>query len=213
MGANMHIATPEEAEELMNKYSIPHAKTVRGKTYPELLKGSFQLRKPLVLKLISKEAVHKTERGLVRLNIHSQTELRDEFDILVASSQDLQVEEYLIQEQKEGIEFIIGGKEDPSFGKVLVFGLGGIFVELLKERSLRVLPISSEEITDLILETKAAAFVKGYRNKRVSLEKLTEVIFKAAELIQAEDILEMDLNPVIASEDDISVVDARIVLK
>ncbi|MFH1443324.1 MAG: acetate--CoA ligase family protein [Candidatus Micrarchaeota archaeon] len=209
----MHIALPEEAEELMGKYSIPFAKSVRAKSYPDLLKASKQLQIPYVLKLISKEAVHKTERGLVRLNIHSQSELREQFDVLNEAATGLEVQEYLLQEQKEGVEFIIGGKDDPSFGKVIVFGLGGIFVELLKERSLRVLPITSEEIEKLIMETKAAAFIRGYRGKKVSLQKLAEIVFKAAELIQNEDILELDFNPVIAGEEELSVVDARIVLK
>ncbi|MFH0971325.1 MAG: acetate--CoA ligase family protein [Candidatus Micrarchaeota archaeon] len=209
----MHVALPEEAEELMEKYAIPFAKNFRARDFGELQKYSMQMHKPLVLKVISLEAVHKTERGLVRLNIHSQTELRDEFDEVTEAAKDLRIEEYLIQEQKEGIEFIIGGKEDPSFGKVLLFGLGGIFVELLKERALRVLPVTSEEIEKMILETKAAPFLKGYRNKRVSKEKLIEVIYKTAELIQGEDVLELDFNPVIANEHEISVVDARIVLK
>ncbi|HLC47481.1 MAG TPA: acetate--CoA ligase family protein [Candidatus Norongarragalinales archaeon] len=209
----MHIATPEEAQDLLDKYGIPYARTCRGKDYAEIQKASWQLRKPLVLKLVSKQAVHKTERGLVRLNIHDMKELREQFEELNSRSEGLQIEEYLLQEQREGVEFIIGGKEDPSFGKVLVFGLGGIFVELLKERALRVLPISSEEIAQMIMETKAGAFVKGHRNKRVSLDRLVEIIYKTSELIQAEDILELDFNPVIANEGEVAVVDARIVLK
>lgn len=209
----MHVALPEEAEELLEKYKIPYAKTCRGKTFAELQRGAWQLRKPLVLKLVSKEAIHKTEKGLVRLNIHDMKELREQFEELNSLSGGLSVEEYLLQEQKEGVEFIIGGKEDPSFGKVLMFGLGGVFVELLKERALRVLPITSNEIESMIMETKAAAFIKGYRNKRVSLQRLAEIIYKASELISGEDVLELDFNPVIAEGDEISVVDARIVLK
>ncbi|MFH1750223.1 MAG: acetate--CoA ligase family protein [Candidatus Micrarchaeota archaeon] len=209
----MHVALPEEAEELLQKYGIPFAKSCRGRNFPELQKCAWQLRKPLVLKLVSKEAIHKTEKGLVRLNIHDLKELREQFEELNSLAEGIMVEEYQMQEQRDGVEFIIGGKEDPSFGKVILFGLGGIFVELLKERSLRVLPVSSDEIEAMILETKAAAFIKGYRNKRVSLQRLVEIIYKTGELIQGEDVLELDFNPIIANEDDISVVDARIVLK
>ncbi len=209
----MHLVLPEEAEELMDKYSIPYAKSVRAKTFPELQKAAYQLRKPLVMKIISKQAIHKTEKGLVRMNIHDQKELREQFEELKSATGSLPVEEYMLQEQLEGIEFIIGAKDDPSFGKIIMFGLGGIFVELLKERSLRVLPISSEEIEILIMETKAASFVKGYRNKKVNLQKLVELIYKTAELVQNEDVIELDFNPVIAIDDEIAVVDARIVLK
>jgi succinyl-CoA synthetase beta subunit len=209
----MHVATPEEAQELLAKYKIPYAESRSAKSFPDLLGHANNLKKPLVLKLISKEAVHKTERGLVKLNIHSQAELREQYEALLKAADGLQIEEYILQEQKEGIEFIIGGKDDPSFGKVILFGLGGIFVELLKERSLRVLPINSAEIEEMIMETKASAFIRGYRNKKVDLQKLVEIIYKTCDLIQNEDVLELDFNPVIADEDEISVVDARIVLK
>lgn len=197
----------------MDKYQIPYAKSCRGKTFIELQRGAFELKKPLVLKLMSKDAIHKTDKGLVRLNIHDMKELREQFEELNTLAQGLRIDEYLLQEQCEGVEFIIGGKDDPSFGRVMVFGLGGIFVELLKERALRVLPISSQEIEKMILETKAGAFIRGYRGRRVSKDKLAELIYKASELIQNEDILELDFNPVIALGEEISVVDARIVFR
>ncbi|MBI5225424.1 acetate--CoA ligase family protein [Candidatus Micrarchaeota archaeon] len=209
----MHIATPEESEDLMQKYGIPYAKTIRAKSYPDLLKASWALRKPLVMKIISKDAIHKTEKGLVRLNIHDQKELREQFEELTLLAAGIQIDEYLLQEQREGVEFIVGGKEDLSFGKVVVFGLGGIFVELLKERSLRVLPISADDIAQMISESKASAFIRGYRGKKVSLEKLVELIYKTSELLQNEDLLELDFNPVIASGEEIAVADARMVLK
>lgn len=209
----MRIATPEESISLMAKYSIPYAKSITAKSLPDLLNAANSLQKPLVLKLVSKEAVHKTEKGFVKLNIHDQLELKNNYEALLEAAGDIPVEEFILQEQAEGVEFIIGGKEDPSFGKVMIFGLGGIFVELLKERAIRVLPINSDEILDMINDTKAGAFLKGYRNKKVDSQKLVEIIYKTSELIQGEDILELDFNPVIADDKEIFVVDARIVLK
>ncbi|MBU1197811.1 acetate--CoA ligase family protein [Candidatus Micrarchaeota archaeon] len=206
------LATEEEIEALLKRYRIPHVNEVCAKDLPRLLNASRKLPTPWVLKIISRDATHKTDKGLVKLNIHNENELKKAFATIQKKAKGIRIEGYVIQEQKNGVEFIVGGKVDPVFGNVLVFGLGGLFVELIKERSLRILPIDEKEVRTMLRETKASAFFTGYRNQWVSEDALAAFVMKAAHMLYHEErIMELDFNPVIAREREILVADARIV--
>ena len=206
------LATEKETARLLQKYGIPRVPEARAKDLTGLLAASRRLKSPWVLKIISPQATHKTDRGLVKLNLHNEGELRTAFVEMRKKARGLPIESFVLQEQKKGVEFIVGGMEDPVFGNVLVFGLGGVFVELLKERALRVLPITRPEMKRMLYETKAAAFLRGFRNQKVSEKRLLYVLERTARLLEDErDVVELDLNPVLALGNDAWVADARIV--
>ncbi len=208
------LASEAETNALLKKYGVPHVKEAMATDLEGLVKAGKRLARPWVLKIISPEATHKTDRGLVRLYIDDEGELVRAFEEVKKRARGLNVEGYLLQEQKKGVEFIVGGKHDESFGKVLVFGLGGVFVELLKERAVRVLPLNKKELLQMARETKAAAFFRGYRNMHVSQERVVGLLEKTQRMLQENDgILELDFNPVIANGKELHVADARIVLR
>lgn len=205
------LASEKEINALLRKYGIPHVKEFTAKDLEGLVRAGKRLQRPWVLKIISPEVTHKTDKGLVRLHIDDEGELVRAFEEVKRRAAGLQVECFLLQEQKKGVELIVGGKHDRSFGKVIVFGLGGVFVELLKERAMRVLPVTRKELHAMANETKAAAFFSGYRNMRVNEERVVDLLEKAAKMLEENDrVEELDLNPVIADGSDLWVADARI---
>ncbi len=208
------LATERETALLLKKYGIPRVPEARAKTLSKLIEASSRLTPPWVLKIISPQATHKTDRGLVKLNLHDVNELHKAFVKLTGRAKGLRIETFVLQEQKKGVEFIVGGNEDPVFGNVLVFGLGGVFVELLKERSLRVLPVKDAELKKMLRESKAAAFFTGYRNVQVSESAVFDVVKRTARLLEKEaKVIELDLNPLLAEGEHVFVADARMVLK
>ena len=203
----------KESEILLEKYKISHAKGHLCRDLKRLKEKSRKLKFPQVLKIMSPEATHKTDRGLVKTGMHSEAELVQAFYELEEKGRDFEKKEYLLQEQVNGVEFIIGGKKDASFGKIIVFGLGGVFVELMKQRAIRILPITKSEIRKMCTETKADAFFRGYRGKKANEERLIDAIERTAKLIMNENISELDFNPIIANEKEAVVVDARIIIE
>ena len=210
----MALLSYKETLALVSKYKLPYAREIYCKSAKEALgRGVHELKFPLVLKAVAALATHKTDKGLVRTNIHDSIDLRREMAKLnsILAAEKLVPDGFLLQEQVKGVEFIIGSKADSSFGQVLVFGLGGVFVELIKQRAVRVLPISRDELRKMVHETQASRFFDGYRGFKVSEEKLLSLLEKAAQMALKEKPEELDFNPVIANEAGALVVDARIV--
>lgn len=111
---------------------------------------------------------------------------------------------------EKGIEVMVGVSENEQFGKFILFGMGGIFAEVLEDYSLRLIPLTREDAEEMIRETKGYRILKGYRNFKADIENLTELLLRVSEMVERENIAEMDLNPVFAYEDGYMVVDARI---
>ena len=162
---------------------------------------------PVVLKLPSQ--MHKTDVGGVQANIHSVTDLKNLSKKMVSEleAKDIPFDGLIVQKQIEGIEVIAGLKEDPVFGKVVLFGSGGIFAELIKDVSLRVCPISENDAEEMINETKAKKLISGFRGKRADASKIKKFLVKLSKL----DVKEIDLNPLIVNDEGVWIVDARIV--
>lgn len=170
---------------------------------------------PLVLKLVSPDAVHKTEFKGVRI-VKDASSLTTEFNdlIAVAKKKRLKIQGILVQEFVQGKEVIIGIKKDPSFGHVIMFGLGGIMVELLKDVSFRVCPISESDADSMINDLKGKGLLTGFRGEpAVNLSLLKKILVKASYIpVKNTNIRELDINPLIINEKDAFVVDSRIVL-
>ena len=174
--------------------------------------------KPLVMKIISKDIVHKTDAGGVRLNLATAAEATEAWDSIMKSAKDKKpeanIEGMFVQPMTEGREVIIGMKRDPIFGPVIVFGLGGIFVEAIKDTSMRIAPVSAEEALQMIEEIKGYGILQGLRGEQpVNKDALIKIIVAISNLSLAHpEIKEIDLNPVMANVAGATVIDARILI-
>ncbi len=165
---------------------------------------------PLVLKAIVPEVQHKSDSGAVVLNIKNKQELLANADAL---SNKLDVDSFLVQEQiSDGIELFIGGIRDPQYGPIISFGLGGVFVEALKDISYCLAPFGKEQALAMIKNIKANKIFNGYRGfAKIDLNSLAELLAKTSEWYATSVWMkEFDMNPVIAKEHDFVIVDIRI---
>ena len=174
----------------------------------------------MVLKVISPEITHKTDAGGVKLNLSTPKQVGKAYDDIVKSAKHYNPGAVIhgVSVQKmapPGIEVIMGMSRDPQFGPVLMFGLGGILVEVLKDVSFRIVPLTPRDAREMIREIKGYPLLMGYRGQAaVDAAKLEEMLLKISAFMEnAPDIQELDLNPVFAYADDVIAVDARVILK
>ena len=172
-----------------------------------------------VMKIVSPEILHKTDAGGVVLNVDSEAKAREAYDTLIANAKryDAKAEIFGVMVTPMlagGVECIIGSSYDVTFGPTIMFGLGGIFVEVLKDVAFRVAPVNAPEAGRMIREIKGYPLLEGVRGKKgVNVAALTDAVSKLSYMVtELKDVAEVDLNPVFATENGIDLVDARIVL-
>jgi len=195
-----------ETQKLLSKYKISYTKSELIKNKSDLLKFARKNKYPLVLKIDSKKILHKTDKGGVILNIKDKKQLLDSFKKIKKVSKKI-----IIQKHIEGVCLIVGFKKDSIFGNIIIFGLGGIFTEVLDDTSIRLAPINRKEVKSMIEEIKGYKILKGYRGKPVNIKKIQDLILKFSNLIEKENIEEIDFNPVIVNNKEIFVTDAKII--
>lgn len=180
------------------------------------------LTPPLVVKIMSAEIVHKSDGGFVALHLESAEQVRAAIDRMqdAAASLGAAVDGYLVEEMaRPGIELVVGGLTDPTFGPMIMFGLGGIFVEVFKDVAFRICPITRFDAEDMIDDLACKPILEGARGgARVDRDLLVDLLLRVGGrdgvlVREVGRVSEMDLNPVIASEDGLIVVDARVALK
>jgi acyl-CoA synthetase (NDP forming) len=169
---------------------------------------------PAALKILSPEVIHKSDLGGVKLNLRSGDDVRVAYREIAAAFGDKRVSGISVQRMAEpGIEVIIGVASDATFGPVLMFGLGGVFVEVLQDVSFRSIPILESDASDMIEEIKGYALLNGYRGHFADIPALKRLLLLISDLVvKNPEILEMDLNPVFLYPEGYTVVDARIIL-
>ncbi|MCD6434386.1 MAG: acetate--CoA ligase family protein, partial [Candidatus Diapherotrites archaeon] len=198
-----------ESFALLEKYKIPIAKYEIIRNASELKKAIARVGFPLAMKIVAEKAVHKTELNGIKLNISSIEEAEKAFNELKKIKECKAV---MLQEMVNGVELIIGSKQDVQFGQTILFGFGGVFVELLKDYAIRIIPITKADVEEMINELKAKQLLFGYRNiEPINMEKLKETILKASRMVESEKIKELDINPLIANSKEVKAVDVRIV--
>jgi hypothetical protein len=207
------LLNQKRVQDIFRKYSLRYPETIVFHNYEELLDKKISF--PCVLKVDSQQVMHKTELGLVFTHIDSMGELKQKVITAETILKENKVTEYnlILQESIKGAEFIAGLKTDPTFGKVLVFGLGGIFVELVKDVSMMVAPLGKKEILEMIESTKAKKFIEGYRGfPKANKDKIVDLLSKLSKIAVTEkNFIEIDFNPVIVNEKEAYIVDARII--
>lgn len=168
----------------------------------------------VALKILSPDVIHKSDAGGVKLNLQNEDQVREAYRQIIDSFRDKTVTGISVQEMaKPGLEVIIGVTSDPTFGPVMMFGLGGVFVEVLKDVSFRSIPLSEYDAEDMIEEIKGYSILKGYRGSAADVVGLRDLLLKLSDLVMENpEIKEMDLNPVLVYPQGYKVVDARIIL-
>ncbi len=203
----------KETRKLLLKYKISFCKTELVKSKKEAINTAKKIGYPVVLKVSSTVILHKTDIGAVKTDIKNEEELKHAWDDASESFKKIQVsiEGVLIQKMIFGNEIVLGMKRDLQFGPVLMAGLGGIFVEVLKDVSFRITPVGKAEALKMIKEIKGYKILEGVRGQKPSdIKKITDIIVSLSELSVAEEkIKEIDFNPIIANERQALVVDAR----
>lgn len=207
----------KEAFDILKKNKLPIIKTEAAKNEKELLKIFSKMKKPVALKIISSDIVHKTDSGCLKTNINDKKELLEAYSTILGNAKKMKakVQGMLIQEMAKGNEVIVGIKRDPQFGPVIAFGLGGVFVEILKDVSLKVCPITKKDAEDMINEIKGKKILEGYRGgKAANKKEIIEILVKISEMaVKNEKIKELDLNPIMIDEKKAVIVDARIMVE
>jgi acetyl coenzyme A synthetase (ADP forming)-like protein len=211
--------TAPEAKELCDVYGIPVPQEGLAKTADEAVKLAEGMGFPVVLKIVSPQILHKTEAGGVLVGVKSAEEARSGFQKIVdnAKAYDAKADIHGIQVQqmlKGGQEVIVGAVTDPSFGKLVAFGLGGILVEVLKDITFRLAPVSRDEALSMLDGIQAAEMLKGVRGSEpVDRDALADLLVNVSRLVdEVPEIVELDLNPVFARPDGATAADVRIVL-
>jgi acyl-CoA synthetase (NDP forming) len=172
------------------------------------------LSSPAAMKILSPEVIHKSDLGGVKLNLQSESDVRDAYREIIASFAGKQVTGVSVQRMaRPGQEVIVGVTMDATFGPMIMFGLGGIFVEALKDVSFRSIPITGSDADDMIGEIRGSDILKGYRTKRFDIESLKQLLLKISDFVNDNpEISEMDLNPIFLYSEGYNVADARIIL-
>lgn len=214
------ILTVNESKDILSKYGFPVNKSVFISNKDQIQTACENLTFPLVIKIVSPQITHKTDVGGVLLNLTNTQDVISGFISMTTSLKvkfpNYDIQGVLLEEQiPDGIELIAGVVNDPTFGQCLMFGLGGIFVELLKDVSFRLIPATKLEIESMISEIKFAKILNGLRGKKVNKKELIATLLKLSNFIEENSkfISETDLNPIIITDERVVVVDARIILR
>lgn len=214
------ILTEFESKKILKQAGIPVVETKLAKTQKEAVSLSQKMSFPVALKIVSPDVIHKSDSGGVKLSLNNVTEVKKAYDEILKKVKkqypDAVIHGVSVQKMiQPGTEVIVGTSKDPQFGPVIMFGLGGIFVELLKDVSFRVIPVEQRDAQEMIKEIKGYPLLQGYRGKEpASLSALVEIILKISKLIEENpQIKELELNPIFAYRNKAIAVDARIILE
>ena len=201
---------PQQVKELLIAAQIPIVAEVVCKTQKECISEIENLGFPVVMKVVG--PVHKSDVGGIFLNINSEEKLSYAFDKIMEIEGATAV---LIQPMKKGIELFIGAKKEDKFGHLVLCGLGGIYIEVLKDVQASLAPVSNEEASDMIRNLKSYKIIQGIRNQKgVNETVFAEIISKVSNLLTAApEIVELDLNPLLGTSEEILAVDARICIE
>ena len=208
----------EKTKKILSKYKIPFCQSEVFKSKTQALKFAKKIGFPVVLKIFSPDILHRTEISGVKIGIKNEKEFKRAFDEILNSVRkempQAKIEGILVQSQIKGTEIILGMKRDEIFGPVIMFGGGGIFIELLKDVSFEICPLIKREAREMLKRTKVYEILKGFRGfPRVNIEKIIKIILNLSELsLREKQIKEIDFNPIICNEKEVLVVDAKIII-
>ena len=215
--------TEIEAKKVFEAYGMPTTKIGLAKSEEEAVKLATDIGYPIVMKIVSPDILHKSDAGGVKVNLKDETAIREAYNTILKNAKnykaDADIHGVAVQEMAPwGTEVILGSVNDPTFGPTVMFGLGGIFVEVLKDVTFRVTPVSKPEAEEMINEIRSAAILAGVRGEAPRDRKaMADTVVKYSSMILdlKDEIAESDANPVLlySEGEGLRVADARIILK
>lgn len=214
------LLTEVESKEIVEEGGIKVVRAKLAKSMKEAVALSKECGFPVVLKVASPDIIHKSDIGGVKVGLRSASEVKRAYREIMAAVKQKEpkagIRGVSVQPMaKPGVEIIIGMTKDAQFGPVIMFGLGGIMVEILKDVSFRIVPLAKKDAREMIRDIKGYPVLEGYRGQPPSdVAALEDMIMKVSAFVERTPVIkELDLNPVFAYEDGVVAVDARVVLE
>lgn len=214
-----YVLNEFEGKKMIAKYGVPTPKEAIAKTKQEAGVLAEEIGYPIVMKIDSKDILHKSDSGCVKLNIINAEQVEQTFDLIMKNAKsahpEAEIGGILVQKMaKAGTEIIIGVSSDPAFGPAVLVGLGGVFVEIFQDTALSLAPVSREEAKEMIESLKGGKMLKGYRGSApCDMEALIDVIMAVSKMAQEKknSLLELDINPIFVYEKGVCAVDAVVI--
>lgn len=220
MGRQNRFLLEPDAIQLLGQYGIPYPVHGLAKSEDEAVRIAEKIGLPVVLKVVSRDVVHKSDVGGVLENLQNAVQVREGYQTIIdkvkTHNSCADIDGILVVKQaKEGIEMIVGALQDPTFGPTLMFGLGGIFAEVLKDVTFRIAPITLRDAEEMVLEIKGYPMLAGVRGSAPSdTTAIAELLMSVSQMVtENPQIKELDLNPVRVYEKGLLVLDARMMLE
>jgi acyl-CoA synthetase (NDP forming) len=214
------VLTEVESKNFIREAGIPVVDTRLATSKRQAAAYAQELGFPVALKIVSPEILHKSDVGGVRIGVKNQKEANLAYDEIVAAAKkanpNAQIHGISVQPMAaSGVEVIIGMTKDAYFGPVLMFGLGGVMVEVLKDVAFRIVPLTPRDARQMLREIKGYPILEGYRGHGpVDLAKIEESLLSLSTFLEAHtEVRELDLNPIFVYEDGLMAVDARVILE
>jgi acetyl-CoA synthetase (ADP-forming) len=207
-----------ESRQVLLDMGVPMNRSALAADREAAVKAASDIGFPVVMKIVSPDIIHKTEVGGVKVGLRDAGETGAAFDAMMASVRakrpEARVRGVVVEEMAKGTELIIGGSCDPQFGRMLMFGMGGVFVEVYKDVSFRLVPISAFDAREMIEEIRGKAIFEGARGfPKADKSELVKVLVDISTgMARHPDIEELDINPMMVTEKGLVAVDARVIL-
>jgi acyl-CoA synthetase (NDP forming) len=212
--------TEIEAKEIVKGAGVPIVEAKLARTKTEAISLSKKTGFPVALKIVSPDVIHKSDSGGVELGLNNATQVGEAYDKIISAIKKhypkAKIHGVSVQKMaRPGVEVIIGMTKDAQFGPVLMFGLGGILVEVLKDVAFRIVPLTKRDAHEMIKEIKGYPVLEGYRgHEPADISFLEDLLLKVSDFVDKNpDIKEIDLNPIFAYKNKAVAVDARVILE
>lgn len=212
--------TELESKQILKEVGINTTDIGLARSKEEAVAHSQELGFPVVLKIVSPDILHKTDVGGVKLSLNNKEDVGNAYDEIISAIKKHQssakIHGVSVQPMaRPATEVIIGMSKDPQFGPVLMFGLGGILVEVLKDISFRIVPLTARDANEMIREIKGYPVLEGYRGQEpANIAVLEQMLLKVSEFVESRhEIKELDINPIFAYRDSALAIDARVILE
>lgn len=214
------VLTEMEAKELLTQAGVAVNDTRLAVSREEAMALSRQIGFPVALKIVSLDVIHKSDSGGVKLGLKTAKQVAKAYDDILAAIKQGYPEAMVLgvsvqKMARPGVEVIIGMSKDAQFGPVLMFGLGGVLVEILKDVSFRIVPLTRRDAHEMVREIKGYPLLEGYRGQEpADVSYLEDLLLRVSQFVEATpEIKELDINPLYAYRDGAVAVDARVILE
>ncbi|WXG45809.1 MAG: acetate--CoA ligase family protein [Candidatus Atabeyarchaeum deiterrae] len=208
-----------ESKEVVGLYGMPVTRFKVVKSAEEAVKFATEIGYPVVVKIVSPDVLHKSDVGAVKINLKNAEEVKSAFEEISKNvkkfKSNAKITGYIVEQlAPQGHEVIVGMAKDPQFGPALMFGLGGIFVEVLKDVSFRIAPLTEYDAREMVQEIKGYPILTGIRGQKpADVDSIVDIILRVSKLVtEHPEIEQLDLNPVFVYSKGSKIVDARIIL-